>query len=650
MVRRGTPFDATVTLTNEIDRAVTVTRGALMTHLGKLRVSGPTTFSASASLAPAGAGGPVTLTVPLVMPHAASRSSFVTFALSFFGRIGTSARRQLLGTETCVVEATATRDSAVLTRIDVTPGTASVAKGRTQRFAARGTYSDRTIEEPLSGVTWSSDGAAATISASGVATGTAVGAAGIRASRGGVTSAAATLTVTPPVAIGLVVTPPALTLDAGDTLQLGASTSMTDGTTQDATATVTWSGGAGAIATVDAAGLVRAIDQGSTLIVATHPLGFVATATVTVSRPAGPAMFADLSPAQGSALGGTLVTISGGNFTPATTVTVGGSAASDVTFVSATLMTARTPPGAARSTADVTVANSLGGATLAGAFTYLFPFSIPGVLPLETGASAVLPVTLVEPAATPLALTLVNGDASVASVPPTATVPVGQRAIDVPVSALAEGASPVTVTIGGFTLGTGIFVSAPLRSSLELPAIEVFPALAGLVTSGAPQMFAIGVETAPTTPGALAMPSGTTHTVTLTLSEPAPSGGLFVSLSSNAPSVATVPPPVHVAAGQRTFSFDVSAVAGGAAGISAVAGADVFAFTVFVDGPAPMPTLILSRPTAVDVTPPLTIDAPPVAVDVMSPLTIDNPLFVPPVGACVNPASPSCATRQAGGP
>src|SRR5207244_4702207 len=58
--------------------------------------------------------------------------------------------------------------AAVLRRIDITPApAATIARGQTLAFAARGTFSDSSVVSPLPSVTWSSDNqVVATIGAS----------------------------------------------------------------------------------------------------------------------------------------------------------------------------------------------------------------------------------------------------------------------------------------------------------------------------------------------------------------------------------------------------------------------------------------------------------------------------------------------------
>jgi hypothetical protein len=91
-----------------------------------------------------------------------------------------------------------------------------------------------------------------------------------------------------------------------------------------------------------------------------------------------------VTPATGPTAGGTRVTVAGQDFLPGATVELGGVAATDVTFVSATTLTALTPAQgfAVATPVAVTVRNPDGQAgTAAGAFTYLAPPVLSAVSP-----------------------------------------------------------------------------------------------------------------------------------------------------------------------------------------------------------------------------------------------------------------------------
>lgn len=286
VMRPGATFQIPVSVRNRSPQAVTVTRGALGMYLGRATLTGPKAFSVSASMqgsASVGEAAAVDTTLDVLLPPSARTGTFVSLALSLFGRVGDSSRRHLLGATTCHIEVTAP-DSVVLASIEVTPASATVVRGASQRFVARGRFSDGTAEEPLSSVAWTSDATSvAAVDASGSATAIAVGTARVRASRNGVVSPPAVLRVTPAVA-GLVISPATLTLDVGSGLQFTATEVLGDGIRQDVTGVVEWRSDDPSVATADPIGFVRGIAAGVATITALHPSGITANATVTVTR------------------------------------------------------------------------------------------------------------------------------------------------------------------------------------------------------------------------------------------------------------------------------------------------------------------------------------------------------------------------------
>jgi len=87
--------------------------------------------------------------------------------------------------------ATLTVGSLNLTSISIVPGTASVPVGAVQQFAALGSYSDGSIQDVTSSVTWTSaNGATSNVTTSGRATALAGGSTTISASMGSVTGTA----------------------------------------------------------------------------------------------------------------------------------------------------------------------------------------------------------------------------------------------------------------------------------------------------------------------------------------------------------------------------------------------------------------------------------------------------------------------------
>jgi len=159
--------------------------------------------------------------------------------------------------------------NVALVSIAVTPANVSIAKGATQQYTATGTYADGSTQNLTGLVTWaSSNTAAATISATGLATGGGTGSTTISATSGSV-SGSTGLTVTPPVLASISVTPTNASIPTGATQQYTATGNYSDGSTQNLTGTVTWSSTNTAAATISGGGLATGAGTGTTTIRAT---------------------------------------------------------------------------------------------------------------------------------------------------------------------------------------------------------------------------------------------------------------------------------------------------------------------------------------------------------------------------------------------
>jgi hypothetical protein len=180
------------------------------------------------------------------------------------------------------------------------------------------------------------------------------------------------------------------------------------------------------------------------------------TGAFTYTAPAAPAL-TSVSPTSGPTAGGTTITLTGSSFVSGATVRVGGTAATNVTFVSATQLTARTPAGTAGAR-DVQVTNPDGqSATRAGAFTYTAPSTTPTLTsvapalgPQQGGVTITLTGTnFVSGATVRIGGTAATGVVFVSTTRLTALTPAGtQGARDVQVTN-PDGQS-VTLT-GGYT-------------------------------------------------------------------------------------------------------------------------------------------------------------------------------------------------------
>src|SRR6266700_6038476 len=166
--------------------------------------------------------------------------------------------------------------------VSVSPASVSLSVGGTTQLIATPRDS---AGNPLTGrtVSWSSsNGAVASVNASGVVSGVAAGSATITAtSEGQSGTSAITVTVaTVPVA-SVTVTPSSATILVGATVQLTATPKDSAGNPLSG-ATVTWASSGTAVATVSASGLVTGKTAGSATITATAG-GKSGTAAVTVA-------------------------------------------------------------------------------------------------------------------------------------------------------------------------------------------------------------------------------------------------------------------------------------------------------------------------------------------------------------------------------
>ena len=186
-----------------------------------------------------------------------------------------------------------THAPVVLQSIQVTPGAPSIAAGLTQQFKATGTYSDNSTRDLTSSANWSSSSAStATISSAGMATSRAQGSTTITALYSGI-SGSTTLNVTAAALVSLAVSPANTSLALGTTVQLTATGTFTDGSSQNLTSSVTWSSSNTSAATVSSSGMVTSKEQGTATITATSSqisgsTGLTVTAPALVSLAVAP--------------------------------------------------------------------------------------------------------------------------------------------------------------------------------------------------------------------------------------------------------------------------------------------------------------------------------------------------------------------------
>lgn len=156
------------------------------------------------------------------------------------------------------------------TSIAITPLSGMVGKGDNSFITATGTYPDGSTANLTSQVTWSSsDPSVATInSTTGVATGVAVGSATITASIYGVTSPAASLTVTSAAVTGVNIAQATSSAPKGQAVTLVATGTYSDGTTGDISGSVNWMSRNATVASVNASGIASTLAVGKTNVTA----------------------------------------------------------------------------------------------------------------------------------------------------------------------------------------------------------------------------------------------------------------------------------------------------------------------------------------------------------------------------------------------
>jgi hypothetical protein len=158
----------------------------------------------------------------------------------------------------------------------VTPATASIPKGATQRFVATAYYSNGTSKDISTYVIWTSSATGvATVVSPGIATGLSIGTTTITATLDCGTCetnrfGTATLTVTAAVLRSIAVTPEEVSVEVGVKQGFVAIGTYSDGTSLNITTSVSWSSSATGIATVISnTGVATGVSVGTANIIAT---------------------------------------------------------------------------------------------------------------------------------------------------------------------------------------------------------------------------------------------------------------------------------------------------------------------------------------------------------------------------------------------
>ena len=268
----GLSAPKTVTFKNVSTAPVTLTS---VTISGDFQIQ-----SNSCPLSPSTLAAGASCTVPVVFAPLASGARSGT--LSFNDNVPGSPQLVSL-----------TGSGVALTSISVSPASPSISKGATVLFTATGKYSGGSTLNVSSQVIWSSSSSAvASISNSagsqGLATALAQGTSTITATFGLVVGSTI-LTVSPPALVSLSVTPANSTLPAGASSQFTVTGTYSDSSTQNLTASSSWTSSNPAVATIGNSGgnlgLAQGVTQGTATISASFG-GLNASTTLTVGPPA----------------------------------------------------------------------------------------------------------------------------------------------------------------------------------------------------------------------------------------------------------------------------------------------------------------------------------------------------------------------------
>jgi hypothetical protein len=179
----------------------------------------------------------------------------------------------------------------------------------------------------------------------------------------------------------------------GQIASLGVMVSTSAGLIAVPACPVTGGSSAACTFTVTAPAPVSDTDALTVDAVATDEVGLTGERRVVLALVRAPVP-TGISPAKGSTLGGTVVTLSGADFVAGATSVSFDAQPASIQTVTPTTLTLLTPPHAAGQ-AVVTVTSAGASATLAGTFTFVAPPTVRGIDPTSGPAAGYVPITIV---------------------------------------------------------------------------------------------------------------------------------------------------------------------------------------------------------------------------------------------------------------
>jgi uncharacterized protein YjdB len=366
-----------------------------------------------------------------------------------------------------------------LQSITIAPNPTALPQGQSAQLRATGNFSDGTTQDLTQSATWSTSGPAiVSVSSAGIAIANAIGTATISATSGSVTGSAR-LTVRTAVAVALTVAPAASTLSLGNSLQLQALATLSNGTSEDVTASATWSSSQPSIATVNVQGNVAGVGTGSATLAASYQ-GTTASAVVSVGPAALVAITITPNPSS-FPIGESEQLVATGKFSDGSSQNL----TQSVTWSSSGSEVAVNPSGSvvAKAVGTVTISASSG--------------SILGTATLTVNSAAVTAVSVV-PATLAISLGLSDPLQAIAAMSDGTTQDVTAKA-----NWVSNPSSVVTVAQGN--------VTAAAKGVAQVTATYQSMAGSASITVGPPVLVSIGVS-----PAQSSLPAGESEQLTAT--------------------------------------------------------------------------------------------------------------------------------------
>lgn len=174
--------------------------------------------------------------------------------------------------------------TAELVSISVAASHPLLPLGSGEQLTATGTYTDGSTKDLTGSATWASSSlAVVSVSSGGVIQAKGIGSAGVSATSSSITGST-NLSVGSAALVGINISAATESIPLGDTLQLSAIGTLTDGTTQDLTGSVSWASSSPQVLSVRGAGLVAGVSIGAAGVTAASG-SITAAKSLSVSAP-----------------------------------------------------------------------------------------------------------------------------------------------------------------------------------------------------------------------------------------------------------------------------------------------------------------------------------------------------------------------------